>query len=115
MPSKTARDCQFIYWFSPGLTATLRIPTHAHAVRLHTLKSSLTASHAAAAAVQKVVCLSAGSALPLNISRKLTVSLTFEGKKKNKRTLPEIFTLISRHLIRLKWSPRISNAGFLLH
>lgn len=50
--------------FSPGLTATLRIPTHPHSVLSHTLRSSLTAAYAAAAAVQKVVCLSAGSALP---------------------------------------------------
>lgn len=111
MPSKTARDCQFIYWFSPGLTATLRIPdTPTQRAFAHTqvfingfMCDCGSRSEGRFARLQVRLC-------PPILLVNSPSQLTFEEKKK--KSLPEIFPLISRRLIRLEPSPEIQKAAF---
>lgn len=93
--AKQPETVSSIYWLSPGLTATLRVPTHPNSAPLHSSLHSL-------------LCMLLRQAFRKGRSPelfsapiflvKISVSLTFE--EKSLQHFPEMFTLISRHLIR---------------
>lgn len=104
MPSKTARDCQFnLLAFSRADSDAPR--PDAPKQRAFTLKSSLTASYAAAAGVSE-------GKVAWTVLVKISVSLTFE--EKSLQHFPEMFTLISRHLIRHSVVPYNSKTVFVV-